>query len=427
MSPGPDMEVAKLIDKLSSHLPATARLALDTLVRLAEERSLALYLVGGPVRDLLLSISTLDLDLTVEGDAPVLARQAGAALDARCVAHPAFLTASVRGEGFALDLATARSETYPHPGALPRVHPTTIREDMLRRDFSINALALPLTGRQRGELFDPCGGRADLEAGLVRVLHQGSFVDDATRILRAARYQVRFGFRLEERTLAWLRRDVGYLETISGARIRQELSRALQEREPERVLSRLQELGALAAVHPSLSFDDERAQAFAFLRQLAPEATPAAYWPLLARGLDEGEAAALAGRLALTKPQSQAVCALPRLRGLENKLAGPALKPSEVVQILSSCPLAAVWALAAAAASEAVRERCVAYLRRWRYVKSSLDGHALLEMGVAPGAAVGEVLRRLKVAKLDGEVRSRREEERLVRSLLSDRRGREAR
>jgi len=415
------MKDPKLIDKLTGCLPEAAHHALEALARLAQERGLVLYLVGGPVRDLLLDASTLDLDLAIEVDARPLARQLAALMASHWVEHPAFLTATVKGGGFSIDLATARSEAYPHPGALPKVRPASIREDMLRRDFTINAMALTLTGSQRGELLDPCGGQADLEAGLVRVLHEGSFMDDATRIPRALRYAVRFGFRLEEQTMAWLRRDVGYLETISGARLRQEISRILQEVEPERALLRLQELAVLPTIHPSLSFDGHRARALATLRRLAPEAMPAAAWPLLAWDLHEGEAAALAGRLTLTKPQSQAVCALPRLRALEPSLRQPSLKPSQVVAMLSPYPSPAVWALATATASDAVRQRCLDYLRRWRYVKSFLDGHALLGLGVPPGPAVGEMLSRLKASRLNSEVRSRGEEERLVRSLLAHR------
>jgi len=412
------MRNANLIDKLTSRLPVSARRALDMLKRLAEEQHLTLHLVGGPVRDLVLGAATLDLDLAVEGDALSLASQVAAALNARCVQHRAFGTATVKGEGSSLDLATVRSESYQHPGALPRVYPASIREDMLRRDFTINAMALSLTGPQRGELFDPCGGQADLKAGLVRVLHEGSFVDDATRILRAVRYEVRFGFQLEERTLAWLKRDVGYLQSISGARLRQEIARILEEAEPERILLRLQKLEALAAVHPLLSFDDRQAQALAALRRLMPEAVPAAYWPLLAWGLDEGEAAALTGRLALTRAQSQAVCAMPRLRGREEALSKPQLKPSQVAGILSAYPAAAVEALAATAPAT-VRERCLDYLRHGRHARTALDGSDLLELGVPPGPGMREVLQRLKVARLDGEVTSRREEEQMVRSLLA--------
>ncbi len=415
------MSEANLIDKLDAELAPAPRRALRTLTALAEQLHLPLYLVGGPVRDLLLEAPTLDLDLALEGEggAPALAREAAAALGARCVVHPTFLTASLKGEGFALDLATARSETYDRPGALPSVRPATIREDMLRRDFTINAMALPLTRPGRGHLFDPAGGRADLESGLVRVLHEGSFRDDATRVLRAARYEARFGSRIEERTLAWLKRDVAYLDTISGARLRQELSRVLHEAEPERALLRLAELGALAPLHPSLHFDGQAAAAMARLREMSPDAARgAAAWALLAWRLNDGEAAALASRLALTRPQADAVRAVPHLRGLVDALAAPGLRPSRAVDMLSPYPAAALWALAAAAQSSTACQRSLAYLRRWRYVKPVLDGHALLALGVPPGPQVGDVLRRLKAAKLDGEVRSRADEEHLVRSLL---------
>ncbi len=413
------MEKAKLIGKLHRWLPPAVHSVVDALARRAEARGLSLYLVGGSLRDLILGEPPLDVDLTLEGDAPALGREVAPPLGLRCLVHPAFLTATLKGDGFALDLATARAETYERPGALPRVRPASIADDLRRRDFSINAAALALTGPARGEVLDPCGGLSDLEAGLVRVLHERSFLEDATRILRAARYEARLGFRMEERTEGWLRRDVGYLASISGARLRQELSRVLKEKETERILRRLDGLGVLAAIQPALAFLEGQAEACARLRGLAPAALPQACWPLLAWGLDEGEAAALAGRLALTKPQSQAVCSLPRLRRLERPdRIGTGLKPSDVVAMLSPYPPSALWALAAATQRELVRERAVSYLRRWRYVKPSLDGHALLALGVPAGPPVGEVLRRLGIARLDGEVRSRKEEERLVRSLL---------
>ncbi len=417
---------AKLIDKLGRSLPPSARPLVVALKHAAERQGLRLYLVGGCLRDLLLGRPTLDLDLTVEGDAAALARPVAARAGLRCVAHAAFGTATIKGEGFLLDVASARSETYARPGALPKVRPGTIREDLARRDFSVNAMALALTGPRRGELIDPCGGLADLERRLIRVLHERSFVEDATRVLRAVRYEVRLGFRLEEKTEARLRRDVSYLETISGARLRRELSRVLAEGRPEVALRRLDELGALAAIHPSLAFGDAQAEAVARLRSLGAP-IPAAYWPLLLAPKATREAAVgLAGRLVLTKAQSAALTAMPELRSLEARLSAAGLRPSEVVEMLSPYPPSALWALAALVRSETVRERVPNYLRRWRYVKPSLDGHALLSLGVPRGRAVGEALRRLRAARLDGEVRSRAEEERLVRSLAraAARRGR---
>lgn len=409
----------KLIDKLNRKLPPQARHALAILEKIAQGRALTLYLVGGPVRDLLLGQPTIDLDLTVEGDAPALAQEAAQALNARCVVHPQFLTATVKRQGFALDLTTARSETYHRPGALPRVRPSSIREDMLRRDFTINAMALPLTGPQRGDLFDPCGGQQDLAAGLIRALHHRSFQDDATRILRAARYEQRFRFRLEEQTLAWLKRDVGYLQTITGPRIRQEMMRIMQELYPERPLLRLQELGALHAVHPSLSLDTARARAFARLRRLAPDTLPAAYWCTIAWDLSPTQAASLAQRLALPRHLTQALTAPAAIRPLEATLVRKGLRPSQVLDLLSPHPLPAIAALAALTQNRSTRQRCLSFLRHWRYVKPILNGASLLAMGVPRGPAVREALTRLRAARLDGEVRTRREEEQLVHSLLA--------
>ena len=410
-------EKAKLIDKLSSRLPAARRHALHTLVRLAEQERLAVYLVGGPVRDLLLGRASLDLDFAVEGDAGALAAGLASELGLRLVRHPAFMTATMRGDRFFVDMATARSEVYARPGALPDVAPAGIEEDLRRRDFTINAMALALTGDRAGELIDAASGREDLERGLVRVLHDASFQDDATRLLRAARYQVRFGFCIEPHTLDLLHRDVTCLDTISGARIHQEISRTLAEPEPENIFLRMQSLGVLRAAHPGLSFDERSATAFADLRGLAAPALPGAYWPLLAWRTAPAQVPGIVRRLALNRQQAAAVRAVPQLRALHDRLGRPSLRPSQVAEVLRTFPPPAVWALAAAGEG-LVRDRCLEYLRRWRYVRTSLRGDDLLELGAEPGPALGEVLRRLKVAKLDGEVRSRRGEEAFVRRLL---------
>ena len=410
---------ANLIDKMECGLHPGAGAVLETLVRVADEARQPIYLVGGPVRDLLLDTPTLDLDLTVEGDAPTLASRGATITGDRIVRHPAFRTATLRGKGYSLDLAMARTETYRHPGALPRVRPASVREDLRRRDFTINAMALGLGAKERGELLDPCGGRADLEAGLLRALHETSFADDATRILRAARYETRLGFRLEERTLSWLRRDIGYLDSIGGARLRQEISRIFHEATPERALLRLQELGALAQIHPSLAFDKRQASAFRTLRELIPEAIPAACWPLLFWDLDAPAAANLAARLQLGRAQARAVAAIPELQAMQASLARPGLKPSAVDEQLSLQPPAVVQALAAATGSAEARQRSLDYLGKGRYVQPFLSGANLLKMGVPQGPAVREMLRQLKVAKLDGEVASRKEEEQLVLSLLA--------
>ncbi|MEE8385544.1 MAG: hypothetical protein V3S01_06480, partial [Dehalococcoidia bacterium] len=399
------MAKANLIDKLARRLPAETRAALVAVTNTARADGLTLYLVGGGLRDLLLSRSTLDVDLMLEGDAPTLAQRVAARLTGvQCLIHSAFRTATLKDSSFRLDMTTARAETYRRPGALPSVHPGSLQDDLFRRDFTVNAMALALTGSQAGNIVDPFGGRADLKAGLLRVLHEDSFRDDATRVLRGARYESRLGLRLERRTLRWLRRDVGYLHTISGPRIRDELARALREPQPEGIFLRLQRLGALAAIHPALSFDSRRARAFAWLREVRGKPPATAYLALLAWNLSPEEATGLAARLALTRRETEAVHAASQARAVERELSRE-VKPSRAVELLSPLPVAAVWALVASAPGQA-RQQALRYLRRWRYVKPSLDGRALLAMGAREGPGLGQALRRLMVAKLDGEVRS---------------------
>lgn len=384
---------------------------------MADSKGVLAYLVGGPVRDLLLDRQFHDADVSIEGDAIALAGSLAARTGLRAVRHRRFGSATIRSGGFLLDLVTARSETYAYPGALPAVSPGSIDDDLRRRDFTVNAMALALTGGRAGQLIDPLGGRADLDRGIIRVLHERSFQDDATRIMRAARYEQRLGFQLGPRTEQWLLRDVRYLETISPARIHHELARALDEPGPELTLLRLSELGALAAIHPSLSFGREQASAFQIVRSLDRRAARAAGWPIIC--WYAAEAPGIAARLALRRPQREAVAAVPRLRRVESRLIAGGITNSRIVETLAPFPPAAVWALAAIAATETVRERALAYLRRLRRVKPALNGDDIIALGVREGPVVGDILRRLKAAKLDGELRTRADEERLARELIN--------
>ena len=404
----------KLIDKLLASLPKEQVNALSNLIELADQRGTAIYLVGGPVRDLLLDLPPGDLDVAVEGDAIGLASRLAEATHLRLVQHPRFGTATVSGNGAHVDFATARSETYEAAGALPTVHPSSIDDDLHRRDFTINAMALALNGTAAGRLLDPKGGRADLDAGLIRVLHAASFQDDATRSLRAARYETRLGFRIEEATHDLLVRDLPFLETISPARVHREFARTLREKESERVLLRLDELGVLRELHPSLRFDSELATAFGGLRGIAPRAVLAVYWPLVTWHVTQPATERVISRLALTRRQADATRALQGLRGHAPR---PGATPSETVSLFESQPAAAVWALAAVG-SGAMRDQARAYMTTYRSVRPLLRGDDLPALGVPPGKAVGEVLARLRAAKLDGEVRTRADEERLVRDGL---------
>jgi tRNA nucleotidyltransferase (CCA-adding enzyme) len=405
-------QIENLVDKLVTRLPPEGLRMLDAVRECAEASALRAFLVGGTVRDLLLDRESLDVDIVIEGDAVRLAREVAARTGARLAKTTAFGTAALKGGAFSLDLATARSETYARPGALPSVTPSTIDADLLRRDFTINAIALQITSPAPGKLLDPTGGVADLRGDVVRVLHDRSFEDDATRILRAVRYEAHFGFRLEGRTLDLLQRDLRFLDPISGTRIRHELTRTFAEAEPERALVRLQELGVLAAIHPALSFGREQAESIRRLREMG--APTIAMWPLIAWTAPEGQIPDVIRRLALTRAQTAAVASAQAARGIEARLASAA-HPSEITHLLDPLPMPTVYALAAMSSDE----RVVSYLTTWRTARPILRGDDLIELGVLRGPDVADVLAMLRAAKLDSEVISRADEEHLVDEFLA--------
>ncbi|MGI9081788.1 MAG: hypothetical protein ACR2FZ_05835, partial [Thermoleophilaceae bacterium] len=218
------------------------------------------YLVGGAVRDVLRGeLGSVDLDVAIEGDAPAAARALAARLGGSAVAHDRFATATVRAGALVVDLAATRREVYAGPGALPVVEPAALPEDLGRRDFTVNAMAIGLSGEDLGRLHDPRGGRADLDAGLIRILHPASFLDDPTRLLRALRYESRLAFSLEPETdrLAREAAAAGALSTVSGVRVRVELMDLLSAPEARQSVARLAELGLDHALHPAVDADPE--------------------------------------------------------------------------------------------------------------------------------------------------------------------------
>ena len=406
--------MTNLMERLRGHLTPAAAAALAVCERICRERDVSLFLVGGAVRDLLLERPTVDLDLAVEAEAAPIARALAAATSGRAVLHARFGTASVSGAGFRLDLAQTRRETYAHPGALPSVEPATIAEDLARRDFTVNAMALRLAP-VAGELVDPYRGLADLRGRRMRVLHERSFQDDATRMLRALRYAARLGFKVSRGTEALIRRDLRYLDTISGARLRRELALLFEEKGAVAGTRQAARLGVLAAVHPALrlgSATAERWTAALTRHHFAP--LDELGFCVVADPQDEATVASLSARLHLTGRREAALFELVRLRGLSAKLAAARQSPAAAADLLDGKTPAAVWALATLAGG-AAGETCLAYLQGWRHVRPHLSGHDLLALDVPPGAAVGEMLRRLRRARLEGGTRTRADEVEFVR------------
>jgi tRNA nucleotidyltransferase (CCA-adding enzyme) len=230
--------------------------ALRDLALRAARRGQRAAVVGGCVRDALLGRATRDLDVMAEGDASALAADCAAAWGARIETFGRFGTARlVLSGGFRLDVATARAETYPAPGALPVVRPASLEEDLARRDFTVNAMAVLAGPDGLGETLDPFGGARDLKAKVLRILHPKSFVDDPTRLLRAARYAARLGLSPEPATLKAMKSATG-LGAVSRERIRQELWRILEEADPVPPLKLCLKWGLAAAFHPKFKIPD---------------------------------------------------------------------------------------------------------------------------------------------------------------------------
>jgi len=411
-------ETESLGDRMKEHLPAEIVGFVKAVGAIGGYQGSRLYLVGGVVRDLLLGRANLDLDLVVEGDALALARQASAIFPGKLTLHPRFGTARLRQGDWSIDFARSRSETYEHPGALPSVRPGTLADDLFRRDFTINAMAIRLGPGRYGELVDIYGGHDDLDGRLIRILHEQSFVDDATRIWRALRYEQRLRFRLEAKTRKLLARDVPMLDTISGDRIRHELELVLEEAEPEKALLRAHRFGVLSRLHPSLRVDAALAAAFKQARNMATGTQLVhSYFALLAYRLTGEEVEELVSRLRLPARVARVVYDSQRLKAVLGPLAA-GLPPSQVYACLRDCSPAALVATAAATGSSAARRAIRAFLGRLRYVRPALTGDDLLRMGVTAGPRVREILERLRAERLDGRVASRRQEEELVKEYL---------
>ena len=416
-------------DALESSLDGDNLSILRGLRRRALTHSLAVYLVGGPVRDVLMGLPIKDLDFAVEGDGPAVARELATELGGEVLVHARFGTATlVLGENRA-DIVTARQETYPEPAALPVVSTGDISDDLARRDFSINALALPLKERQP-QVLDIHSGLDDLRLGLVRTLHPNSFVDDPTRIFRAVRYEQRLEFKIKDESLAQLRDATtqGYLGSLTADRIRHELERILQEEKPEVPLGRLAELGILTAIHPLLG-DDETSARLAAVSKGEIERGPvlsqdAGTGPLifvsaLIYQLSSAEGEAVIHRLNMPPYWAQVVRETINIRGLESKLAGDALPRSELAQLLEGFGVEALQAVSRLTGSPMVAQSLEVYLNELRSAGPAVSGHDLLAMGVPEGPAVGKVLRELRDAKLNGQVSTEAEERRLAQEIIT--------
>ncbi len=412
------------LESLDRLLPQDLCDALHTIGGLAEERGLRAHVVGGFVRDMLLSKRNLDIDVVVEGDGVDFADHVAPILDARVRAHRRFGTAVlILPDGRHIDIASARTEYYARPGALPTVERSSLRQDLQRRDFSVNAMAACIDPECFGAIADPFGGLKDLSAERVRVLHTLSFVEDPTRVFRAVRFESRYRFHMDPTTegLARSAVEMGLLEEVSGARLREEVLAILAEKPASRAVERLEDLGALEAVVASGVAPADALAAFQATETSLPKIEEA-LGRTLAREL------ALLPALAFGAPRGPTERWLRRLR-LGRRIAavllplsehGPAVKraladrrgmrDSRLYTLLIGMPAEALPYLYATGGKTA-RERVLHFARDLAGVKAAVSGNDLVASGYEPSSRFSEVLRAALADRLDGRVAPGRDTE----------------
>lgn len=431
---------------MTEALPAGQLDLLRRAGEVAHELGYPLYVVGGFVRDLLLSQPNFDMDLVVEGDAIRLTQELVHRLGGRLRSHRRFGTAKwILPDGIgradkelpdSLDFVSARTEFYEHPTALPTVERSSIKQDLHRRDFTINTLAVRLTPDRWGELLDFYGGRKDLDDGVIRVLHSLSFVEDPTRILRAARFEQRFMFVIEPRTEELISDALDLLDRVSAERVRHELELILAEAEPERALCRLQGLGVLRKLHDALFCDEWFSAKAAELRMtwaqvrnresmtpppmaIAADAAPRLHLALLLYRLPREAAVAVVDRLHMRRTYRERALEVVELAPRVAVLGRNDVTPSQIAAALDESSAEARLVLRVASDDWLVRQRLDLYQRRLRNIRSSIDGDDLVRLGIPRGRIYRQILERVRAARLDSEVRTRQEEEALALQLYA--------
>ena len=394
--------------------------------RAADRQGLRAYIVGGIVRDIILGRKNLDIDIVTEGPAIPFAQSVAKATGAKVTVYPQFGTATLHWPfGLRLDLVAARQESYPHPGALPQVRTGTLRDDLFRRDFTINAMAVCLNCDRWGQLVDEFGGLRDAREKKIRVLHERSFSDDPTRILRCVRFEQRLRFHIEPWTLGLLKqalRPAGssrgeeekVFDNVKPPRYFTEFKKMLAEEQPQRHLTRLKALGALRIVDAALKTD------FRLLKQIqqrlsqAPKDIACNRWLISLMAITEAMSGAklrtFLCKFPFRKEESESILQAARSEHVLRKLSDPKLSRSQAYGTLKPFHQDTVVYLRFRAAPKKVVQRVDQYLRHDAGTRTDIDGEDLKRLGVSPGKKIGTILQKVLFMKIDGRVKNREQQ-----------------
>jgi tRNA nucleotidyltransferase (CCA-adding enzyme) len=398
----------------------------------AANENVAVYMVGGYVRDLLLKHPSTDFDLVVDGDAIAFANVLSRKYGGKVTMHSRFGTAQwhtpAPGRKI-LDLSSTRSETYRSSAALPDVKPVVFRDDLKRRDFTVNTLAIRLDGEHWGEFHDELGGLQDLQKGVLRVLHPESFRDDPTRLFRLVRYEQRYAFRISPDTQILLPEALQSINSLSAERLRHEFDLILEENSAVNVLSRLNELDVFQHIHPTIPWDHSirrrMEQGMGRISEDVEIPIPSYSnkvflgWHFWLMGLSVDNLQAIEDRLHfqanLLRSLRWAIVLYADLTALKEMQT-----TSQVVARLDQLPVTAVYAVYLTDTQVESQTKLIKYLKEWRYIKPVTNGNTLKKLGLIPSPRFQIILSRLRQAWLDGEVGSESEEKKLLDELINN-------
>ncbi|MDO8662044.1 MAG: CCA tRNA nucleotidyltransferase [Candidatus Omnitrophota bacterium] len=416
---------------------------------LAAKESFKVYLVGGFVRDLILGVKNLDLDIVIENNGIKFAEAFANSLGAKITVHKQFGTATVfvnpdlKIDGSTtltinpervkrverIDFSSARCEFYPKPAHLPVVSPGSLRDDLFRRDFTINAMAIDLND---GRLLDYFGGQVDLKNKIIRILHPLSFIDDPTRILRAIRFEQRYSFKMEPKTLSLLKEAVkmNLLGRVHPHRLRDDLILILKERKPIKELKRLEELTGFSFILPTMAVSRKT---YLFLMVLEKEIKwfnisdsrrrPLDIWLIYLMGLldslDEKTVKKICGKFGLRRGEEKRLLSYKQFKLKEIKdLSKTKMKPSKIYALLEPLSYEAIIALRAKYKNQIFRRNLADFLEIYNGIRILVCGDDLRCLGLLPGPRYQKIFSLVLNAKLNGEVKTKDEELSLIRGLL---------
>ena len=424
--------IVKRINKLPHRLKNIIFICRD----LAEKECLDVYLVGGFVRDLLLGGENFDFDIVVERNGIDFAYKLSQILDAHLIKHKAFGTATLTlKDGLKIDIATSRREYYPKPAALPVVSKGDIEDDLLRRDFTINAIACHIDCDKFGQIVDVCGGLSDLKLKKIRFLHSNSFIDDPTRIIRAVRFEQRFGFQIEKNTLAFIKQaeKLKMLEKVQKHRIRDEIILIFKEDSAYKILSRLKKIYNLRFIHSDLSIDKKLDRALCDIDKAClwfEDAFPnrrrldiwLMYLIIFLYRLDLKVLRTFLGKYAFHRGDAKRIISFKTdFAKIDRSLSAKNLSTTKLSDMLSPLSYEVIMLILALSKNKLTKQGIKVFFIKHHHKKINITGEDLLALGVKPGPEFKKIFRKVFLARINGEVCGRQEELDFARKIIKHR------